>query len=230
MRNFVLFFVLFLSLYSAAESAAKAQFSLIKPSEFKQLSKLDLGTIDYANLCDVADKTRRYLDSYPEDTFAVHGGEGLLPFSNNQRIKETLAFICVTYQEDQSKNRLNVNKNRLADVNFLTQHFDIYRWLPDQVTAQAIAKKSTNQRKAEMLTAIPKQQIFLTKYYTKLLTGSPIKTEQYNQALYSLPFDEQGLTLEQAELKKSSLTRYNFTRQQVISGVLSAKKLAKPLV
>ncbi|WP_448249501.1 MltA domain-containing protein [Thalassotalea agariperforans] len=230
MRTFILLFILFLSLFSAMESSAKAQFSLVTPAEFEQLKALNLTAINYAHLCDVADKMLAYLDRYPDDTFAVHGGENLLPFSNNARIKATLSFVCATYQQDQQQKSINGNINRLANINFLTEHFDIYRWLPDQATAQAIAKKSTNQRKAQMLMAIPEQKIFLTKYYTKLLTGSPIKTEQYNQALYSLPFDEQDLTLEQAEQKKADLTRYQFTRQQVISGVLSAKKLAQPLV
>ena len=225
MPYFILFFSLFCSFLFVPKSAAKAQFSLVPPAEFKGLN-LNLQAINYASLCEVADNTSQYIKKNPDDIFAVHGGEQLLPFSSNARIKATLSFLCNIYQQDKIKGATQ----RLADINFLTDNFDFYRWLPDQIKAQAIAQKSTNKRKAEMLKAISQQQIFLTKYYTKLLTGSAVKTATYTQALYSLPFDEQGLTLEQAEQKKESLTRYQFTRQQVISGILSEKKLATPLV
>ena len=91
--------------------------------------------------------------------------------------------------------------SRLHDEVFLRQHFDFYRWAPDVKTARAIALKSTNEVKTRMLNAIPEDKIFLTKYYTKLLTASEAKTSIYNQALYALPYDEQGLGLEEANEK-----------------------------
>jgi hypothetical protein len=86
-----------------------------------------------------------------------------------------------------------------------------------------------------MLNAIPNDKIFLTKYYTKLLTASSIPTDEFNQALYEVPFDEIDLPLAEANRLKSQLTRFQFTRQQVILGALLAennkgKPLAKPLV
>ena len=139
------------------------------------------------------------------------------------KIEQTLAFICKTYREDVQAKR----QSRLHDNEFILEHFKFYRWSPDTKTAQEIAIKSTNAIKSRMLNAIPEKQIFLTKYYTKLLTASATKTEKYNQALYSLPHDEIGLTLAQAKLKTTSLTRFKYTRQQVIAGVLAEKKLAK---
>lgn len=212
------FCCLYLCLLSIQVSAN--QFVLEQNPKFANLSK-----IDPKALCEVASNTLHYINSDHDDDFAVHGGQALLPFSSLNRVKETLTFLCLVAQQD-----LNNDKKRLADPLFLQQHFDFYRWYPDTKTAQQIAKKSTNARKTEMLMSIPQDKIFLTKYYTKLLSGSEVKTAQYNQALYALPHDEQGLTLEQAELKQGELTRYQYTRQQIIHGALNETNLAKPLV
>ena len=77
---------------------------------------------------------------------------------------------------------------------------------------------------------IPNDQLFLTIYYTKLLIASPVQTKQFSQALYAIPYDETDKTLAQTEVEKNKLTRFNYTRQQVIAGVLIKNKLAKPLV
>jgi hypothetical protein len=179
-----------------------------------------------SELCIVAENTDRYLENNTEDTFAVHSGVVFAEKIALKKIKQTLTFICKTYREDIKAKR----QSRLHDNKFVLENFKFYRWSPDLITAQKIANKSTNAVKSSMLNAIPNDQIFLTKYYTKLLTASAIKTEKYDQALYSLPYDEVGLSLPQAELKKASLTRFKYTRQQVIDGVLTEKKLAKPLV
>lgn len=181
-----------------------------------------------SELCKVAENTNRYLTQQKDDNFAVHAGT---VFNNKlevnlTRIKKTLAFICTTYREDVRAQR----QSRLHDQAFLTKNFDFIRWLPDKKTANQIAQKSNNEVKKRLLNNIPEQQLFLTKYYTKSLTGSAVKTPQYNQALYALPYDEQLLTLAQADVQKSALTRYKYTRQQVISGVLLKNNLAKPLI
>ncbi|WP_085299958.1 MltA domain-containing protein [Cognaticolwellia mytili] len=176
-------------------------------------------------LCNVADETKHYLNDFSEDKFAVHAGKVFDSTVTLPKVKQTLAFICQTYREDVRAKR----NSRLHDEVFLREHFDFYRWMPDVKTARAIALKSTNEVKSRMLNAIPKDKIFLTKYYTKLLTASEVKTEQYNQALYALPYDEQGLGLKEAN-DNLSLTRHQYTRQQVIAGVLANKMLAKPLI
>jgi len=179
-----------------------------------------------SELCIVAENTEHYLKNNPEDIFAVHAGTILDKEISLKKIEQTLAFICKTYREDVQAKR----QSRLHDNKFILEHFKFYRWSPDIKTAQEIAKKSTNAIKSRMLNAIPEKQIFLTKYYTKLLTASATKTKKYDQALYALPYDEAGLSLSQAELKKANLTRFQYTRQQVIAGILAEKKLAKPLV
>jgi len=179
-----------------------------------------------SELCTVAHNTEHYLKNNSDDTFAVHPGTIIDKQISLKQIKQSLAFICKTYREDVRAKR----QSRLHDNKFILEHFNFYRWSPDVKTAQQIAKKSTNAVKARMLNAIPEQQIFLTKYYTKLLDASEVKTHKYDQALYALPIDEKGMSLTQAALKKTSLTRFKYTRQQIINGVLLENELAKPLI
>lgn len=195
---------------------------------FKKVDAPMLGKVitdNASNICQLAQNTQTYIENFPEDTFAVKAGTVFEPQVTLERVVRTLEFLCVTYHEDVKVQR----KSRLDDPHFLQQHFEFYRWNPDIKTAQNVAKKSTNATKTRMLNAIPSDKIFLTKYYTKLLKGSKVKTATFNQALYALPFDEQGLTLEEADTNLS-LTRHTYTRQQVIDGVLERKQLAKPLI
>lgn len=177
--------------------------------------------IDVNALCRVADNTQTYISQHPDDEFAVHGGDNLISDLTLTRVQQTLDFMC------QAENKTKLNK-----ADFLKQNFDFYRWYPDKKQASLFAKKSTNKVKTRLLDNIPNDQIFLTKYYTKLLNASSERTDKYNQALYALPKDEQGLTLAQAELQhsKSQLTRFMYTRQDIIAGVLLEKKLASPLI
>ncbi|WDE11643.1 MltA domain-containing protein [Thalassomonas haliotis] len=196
---------------------------------FSQESSPELGQLKGfkgSELCRVAENTRYYLETQPQDHFAVHPGKMINNQVTMDKVQQTLAFICRTYREDVRAKR----NSRLHDKAFLTEHFRFVRWLPDKKTATEIAGKSSNAAKSRMLNGIPEDEIFLTKYYTKLLDGSPVKTGQYDQALYALPEDEQGLSLAQAEGKKEQLTRFRFSRQQVIAGALLKDKLAKPLV
>lgn len=171
------------------------------------------------SLCRVANNTQAYLTKYQDDTFAVHAGENIIKGLTLSRVQETLVFMCKPE-----------NKSKLNQGEFLKQHFDFYRWYPEKKQANVFAQKSTNKVKTRLLTNIPKDQILLTKYYTKLLNASSVKTAVYDQALYALPFDEQALTLAEADAKGNQLTRFKYTRQEVIAGKLLNNKLAKPLI
>lgn len=187
-----------------------------------------------SELCKVAENTVNYLEQQKQDDFAVHSGTVFGELVDEKgsslvtlaRVTDSLNFLCRTYREDVRAKR----PSRLHDAAFLKQHFNFVRWLPDTQSANDIAKKSTNEVKNRMLNNIPNQQIFLTKYYTKLLTASAVQTAEFNQALYAIPFDEQNLTLAQAALKPDELTRFKYTRQQIINGALAEGNLAKPLV
>ncbi len=176
-------------------------------------------------LCDVANETQQYLNNFSGDKFAVHAGKVFDESITLAKVEKTLEFICQTYREDVRAKR----DSRLHDPKFLIDNFDFYRWAPDIKTAQVIAKKSTHVTKTRMLNAIPNDKIFLTKYYTKLLKASAVKTPIYNQALYALPYDETGLTLSEAN-NDLSITRHKYTRQDIIAGVLEQKQLAKALI
>jgi hypothetical protein len=173
--------------------------------------------VNFTDLCEVAKNTKHYIETFPQDDFAVHEGTVIEGISID-RVVKTLSFLCQS-----------ANKAIFTDE-YLIKHFDFYRWLPDKSQANKIAGKSNNAVKKRLLTKIPEQQIFITKYYTKLLNASDVATDKFNQALYALPYDEQSLSLEQAEHNKQDLIRYQLTRQDVIKGALRDSNLAKPLI
>ncbi|MGB1199260.1 MAG: MltA domain-containing protein [Thalassotalea sp.] len=193
---------------------ALAEFTLVEQPDISENMAINVQA-----LCKVADKTQAYLLNHADDAFAVHAGKGIIPELTLERVKATLAFMCKVEHRQQ-----------LNQTGFLKKHFDFYRWYPDKKQASLLAKKSTNKVKSRLLNAIPKNQLLLTKYYTKLLNASSERTDQYNQALYALPNDEQGLTLAQAERKQASLTRFKYTRQEIINGAFLNNELARPLI
>ena len=192
---FLCFSLLFL-FTETAQAFTQTPASFFTLDKAPQLGKM--ANFKASALCNVADKTQYYLAHFSEDKFAVHAGKVFDESVTLSRVEQTLAFICHTYREDVRANR----NSRLHDPDFLTSHFDFYRWTPDIASARSIALKSTNARKSSMLNAIPTDKIFLTKYYTKLLTASNVKTLVYNQALYALPYDEIGLTLGEVNGKR----------------------------
>jgi hypothetical protein len=185
-----------------------------------------LGDFKASDLCQVTENTKHYIQEVTSDKFAVHPGTVFNNKISIQNVEQTLAFICTTYREDVRAKR----QSRLHDIAFVKENFNFFRWLPDTQTAQLIANKSTNEVKSRLLNSIPKDKIFLTKYYTKLLDASTVKTTKYNQALYALPTDEEGLSLEQTENQKQQLIRYRYTRQDIMAGALSTNTAVKPLI
>ncbi|MEW6983705.1 MltA domain-containing protein [Colwelliaceae bacterium 6471] len=215
------FFRVFISCLFFSSSCLAYEFIVEDVNDFGQITDFQA-----SELCLVAQDTTRYINTQPQDAFAVHAGKVFEPSVTLTRVQKTLAFICETYREDMRHHR----ESRLNDPQFLAKHFDFLRWLPDKERADAIAKTSTNDIKRRLLENIPNEQIFLTKYYTKLLSGSAVQTEKFSQALYALPDDERHMTAQEADKNKDKLTRFRYTRQQVISGVLLKNKLAKPLI
>ncbi len=177
------------------------------------------------SLCLVANGAADYLSQHPEDSAVVHAGKGLPEAFTLERVKNTLRFICETAMADKES-----GQSRLSDPAFIQRHFQFYRWTPDKQTALMHAKKSKKAGQKNILNRLPDDQILLTKYYTKLIEAQEKPSPQADQALYALPFDEQGMTQEQADKQRATLTRFKYTRQDVINGVLLKNSLAKPLV
>lgn len=220
MRTCFSLLVLLLSAFYCSAQSTPAFFNLDKSPELGLMANFKASA-----LCAVADETKQYLTQHSADSFAVHAGKVFDESVTLARVEKTLEFICQTYRDDVRAKR----DSRLHNKQFLIDNFDFYSWTPDLQSAQQIAMKSTNSTKTQMLNAIPHNKIFLTKYYTKLLTASDVKTPMYNQALYALPYDEQGLSAAQAN-NDLSITRNKYTRQEIIAGVIEQNKLAKPLV
>ncbi|WP_158966556.1 MltA domain-containing protein [Paraglaciecola sp. L3A3] len=228
--NFSACWLFILVSISFSSHCASAKFVLEESPDFGQMQLFKT-----SDLCKVAKNTLQYIahnndyeneSAQPPPMELLVKSESTAQLLNKELVKDTLEFICSTYQDDVRNKR----QSRLQDSQFLRENFHFYRWHPDTDQAQAIAQKSTNQVKSRLLNNIPDEQLFITKYYTKLLTASSVKTPEFNHALYALPFDEANLTLDEAELQKSKLTRFKYTRQQIMQGVLLQKKLAKPLI
>ncbi|EWH08569.1 hypothetical protein DS2_16874 [Catenovulum agarivorans DS-2] len=191
---------------------------------------IHLGTLSEfkgSELCQVAERTADYLRRGPNyDQRAIHGGKVAgLSFSLNQVIT-TLDSVCQTYRKDVRTNK----QSSLHNAQYLAKHFDMHAWKPNLDKAQKVIATTTNQAKKNLLSRIPEDSLLLTKYYTKLVDAKYQRVGQYQHALYGIPYDEQNLSLEQADQLANQLTRYKYSRQQVMAGVLDSHKLAPPLI
>jgi len=174
-----------------------------------------------SDLCHVAGGTLAYLNKGNQyDSHAIKAGISEEFGGNLGRVKATLSFICKVEQEDKKANRTS----RLTDINFINDHFEMVRWRPNK---QQSTKFEVDK---PLLKNIPDDQLLLTKYYIKKAKGSLTKTVESPYALYEKPYDEQLLTLEQADKKHHEITRYRYTKQQVITGILDELALAKPMI
>lgn len=175
----------------------------------------------YQQLCQVASGTTEYLNKGKDyDPTVIHAGVNQQFGFDLSRVKQTLEYICDVVAQDQK----NGQPSRLADSEFIKQHFDMIRWRPNKQQSRQF------ERNKPLLQRIPDDKLLLTKYYIKKAKGSKERSEQAPHALYQLPFDERGLSLEQADAKRDEITRYRYTKHQVLSGVLDKKNLAKPMI
>lgn len=127
-------------------------------------------------------------------------------------VKRTLRFIIQTIKQDKHK-----KKQRILDPKFLNKQFNIIAWSGDKQDARAHNIKLSSGG------------IRLTYYLIFTMPGAYRKTKEYPYALYAVPDEEKYLTDAQIEKKKKSLIRYVYTKQDVVNGVLSNKRV-QPLV
>jgi hypothetical protein len=179
---------------------------------------------DTASLCRVASATLDYLErGRGYDPAVIHGGEEWLVGATLERVVDTLRFVCQIEQEDRAAGR----QSRLASTQFVERHFERWRWLPDRGDIER-RLATASKRLTKSLRAIPADQLLMTRYYVKQIEGRATPDRDHPHALYTLPYDEHGLTLAEAESESQRLVRYRFTKQQVVAGALEG--LARPLV
>jgi len=175
---------------------------------------------DIAKLCDVANSTQNYLNkgnSY--DPKVIHSNALTEMGITAEKIKESLSFICKIHKEDKEANR----PARLLNSKFIEQNFRFINWQPDTIHAKKLSKNK------KLLINLPKDKILMTKYYIHQAKADLNKSQEYPHALYKLPLDESNLTIEQAK-KNTALTRYKYTKQEILKGVLDSPKQAEPLI
>jgi membrane-bound lytic murein transglycosylase len=197
-----------------APSHAQPQFQAVQP-------KLDAGIWpdNSKQLCFVADETLKYLaKGAAYDTAAIHGGKLAGATTPLPRVVDTLKYLCKISQEDQASGQ----PSRLANPQFIAQHFEFVRWLPDLAAAAKVNKNKP------LVQNIPKDKLLLTKYYVRIADGRSQKTALQDQALYGLPFDEQKLPLDQADALGKKITRFQLGKQDIVKGALEQKPLRAP--
>lgn len=123
-------------------------------------------------------------------------------------VEYTLSFLKETIAEDIRKG----TKSRLEDPQFLLNNFRFIQWRPQSPPVFPIPEK-----------------IKITKYAVFTINGSLKKNDIFNYALYGLPNDEKGMSPQEAEKHRDHLSRYRYSRRQVLDGIYD-KGGAEPLV
>ncbi|RVU31895.1 hypothetical protein EOE67_19635 [Rheinheimera riviphila] len=194
--------------------SALPQFQAVQPT-------LDAGVWpdNSKQLCFVADETLKYLaKGAAYDAAAIHSGKLAGASTPLPRVVDTLNYLCKISREDQASGK----PSRLANPQFIVQHFEFVRWLPDRTAAAKVSKNKP------LVQNIPQDKLLLTKYYVRIADGSAQKTAQQDQALYGLPFDEQALPLDQADALGKKITRFQLGKQDIVKGALEQKPLRAP--
>lgn len=175
-------------------------FKQVDSSFLKQNIKSD--TVNFDLLSKTAQNALNYLNTREKDDPLIFqdGVLGALGITVKD-VKNTLSFIINTVEKDKKNN----TKSRLLNADFIKDNFKIIQWY------------AYGSEKYKIKT--PDKNIRLTKYVVYTINGSKVKTDNFDCALYSIPTDETGLTVSEAEAKKDSLLRYKYTKQQVLSGV-----------
>ena len=168
----------------------------------KVLKETTLGKADIVlkqkELSDQIDAVLNYFHTYKgDDPSAVNAGIFSRLGITLADVEATLRFSRKIIDEDREKGV----PCRLTDPKFLNEHFQVIQWFPFR-SGHSSAR-----------------EIRLTKYAVFTIKGNLEKTTVYKYALYALPFDEKGMSLKEAEKKKDSLSRFRYTKQQVLDGV-----------
>ena len=122
-------------------------------------------------------------------------------------VEETLIYCRDILNEDSEKGK----RTRLRDPSFIKTHFRVLRWYPE-------AKNPTK-----------KDRIRITKYAVFTIDGREKRDNTFKYALYELPDDENGMSLQEARKHKDKLSRFKYTKQMVLAGAYE-KGGAKPLI
>lgn len=207
--------VALVTVFQAQASAARFIAAPALPANASQGQWPDLS----ADLCAVASETLAYLNKgVAYDPAAIHGGKVPGAQTELARVKDTLSYICQIQRADHAAGR----KSRLTDPAFIARHFELVRWLPDRQAAARLSKDKP------LLQKLPADRILQTKYFVKIADGRPNKSASHPQALYGLPFDEQGKSVEEALAQRAHLLRFQLGKQQIVQGALDTQPAKAP--
>lgn len=156
-----------------------------------------------------------YFQKYKnQDTDAVNVGLFSQLGISLSDVEATLRFLRDTITEDIK----NKTEPRMKDPQFLKKNFRFFQWLPHPPSATSDAPDAPDH-----------EMIKITKYAVFTIKGSLKKNAVFKYALYSLPDDEKGMSLQEAEKHRESLHRFHYTKRQVLAGLYDQGG-AEPLV
>lgn len=171
---------------------------------------------DPVSLLNATKDALRYLNLYSAsegDKCSIREGRIKKHGISLEDAKHTLAFLVDVLEQDSGK-----PEQRVCDPNFWRKNFKTLRWKGDKQQAKQHSVK------------LPDDKVYISKYMIFRTKGSDNKTEEFPYALFSLPFDEDGLSNQQVKAQRDKLTRFKYTKHDVLTGVMDGGTLAKPLV
>lgn len=185
------------SLYSvsAGASATTANVDTTHPKNATQQHSEQANATLASPLCRTATHTLAYRQTQHDDPLAQQAGHWLI--SNSAKLNATLRFVCL-------------NQAKMQDPQFVKEHFDFIAWQPKSGQWQH------DKPGKPLLENKPPSAIVMTKYYVHLAQGANQASELYPVPLLGLPYDEQHLTLAQAD-SQGDLTRHRFGKQQLLA-------------
>ena len=173
---------------------------------------------DPERLLIATDGMEKYIKRHQHETYfkrIINSGKVLPDRITLKDVKKTLVFINETIREDIKKKR---KKWRMQDHNFLNKNFRFLKW----EGCRESAKKNG--------VTLPNGKIRLTKYLVYKISGSYKKGGKFKCALYATPKDEDGLSSGKVKKRKKRLTRFKYTKQDVLKGMLDGNSFIEPLV
>jgi len=212
--------MLYVAFSMAMTGLAHAKFVAETPENIGDFS---FSSVD---LCSVSESVLAYLNRDQRGAAAIESSAVMPEAVSAERVKDTLSFLC----DVASQHNRAPFSSPLHSRSFLLEHFDFYRWYPEKQQALEWAQRSTSEVKQKLLRDIPFDQILLTRYYVKQIEARDQEDADHPHALYAVPYDESGVSVSKALERRSELSRFRYTRQHVMEGVLANQNLARPLV
>ena len=166
--------------------------------------------VDIPALAQLSQEVSQFLSTVHKSSFVqVDEGNIFQGIISLNDVKETVVFLAKTASK---------NPGWLKTHWFYNTFFDFYRLYSDGSSCPAKIGKLPRGWKGSP------EHHRITTYRICKISGSHKKTKEHDFPLYSCPFDEQGKKPGYIREHKKTLTRFAYTRQQIVDGALEPGK------